>query len=223
MNQPRILVVDDEQDLCEILRFNLETAGYEVVMAYSTEEALSKIGYFDLLLLDVMMPGMSGFELAKRLKNDSRTASIPIIFLTAKDAEEDTLLGFQVGADDYVTKPFSVREVLARVKVVLGRKSQQSHELIYGKLRIDLTSKSLTIDGQPVALTKTEFELLHLLLQHRGKVFSRKEILDKVWPSDVIVTERTADVNLARLRKKLGEYAACISNKPGFGYYFQDQ
>ncbi len=223
MNQPRILVVDDEQDLCEILRFNLETAGYEVVVAYSAEEALSKIGYFDLLLLDVMMPGMSGFELAKRLKDDSRTASIPIIFLTAKDAEEDTLLGFQVGADDYVTKPFSVREVLARVKVVLGRKSQQNHELIYGKLRIDLTSKSLTIDGQPVALTKTEFELLHLLLQHRGKVFSRKEILDKVWPSDVIVTERTADVNLARLRKKLGEYAACISNKPGFGYYFQDQ
>lgn len=222
MSKQRILIVDDEQDLCDILRFNLETAGYEVAVAYTAEEALKlNLISFHLLLLDVMMPGMSGFELATKLKTDSRTASIPIIFLTAKDAEEDTLYGFRIGADDYVAKPFSVREVLARVKAVLGRSSQINNELTYRTLTMNLTSKQLTIDAETIALTKTEFELLALLLTHHGQVFSRQELIKRVWPSDVIVTDRTVDVNIARLRKKLGEYALCIGNKLGYGYYFE--
>lgn len=222
MSKQRILIVDDEQDLCDILRFNLETAGYEVAVAYTAEEALKlNLISFHLLLLDVMMPGMSGFELATKLKTDSRTASIPIIFLTAKDAEEDTLYGFRIGADDYVAKPFSVREVLARVKAVLGRSPQINNELTYRTLTMNLTSKQLTIDAETIALTKTEFELLALLLTHHGQVFSRQELIKRVWPSDVIVTDRTVDVNIARLRKKLGEYALCIGNKLGYGYYFE--
>lgn len=222
MSKQRILIVDDEQDLCDILRFNLETAGYEVAVAYTAEEALKlNLISFHLLLLDVMMPGMSGFELATKLKTDSRTASIPIIFLTAKDAEEDTLYGFRIGADDYVAKPFSVREVLARVKAVLGRSPQINNELTYRTMTMNLTSKQLTIDAETIALTKTEFELLALLLTHHGQVFSRQELIKRVWPSDVIVTDRTVDVNIARLRKKLGEYALCIGNKLGYGYYFE--
>ncbi len=228
MNKQRILIVDDEPDLCDILRFNLEATGYEVEVAYAAEEAWETIVNCkssnskcpDLLLLDVMMPGMSGFELAKRLKADSCTATLPIIFLTAKDSEEDTLYGFHVGADDYVAKPFSVREVMARVKAVLGRTPQISNVLTYRALKIDLTSKLLKIDEEPVALTKTEFELLALLFTHRGQVFSRQELIKRVWPSDVIVTDRTVDVNIARLRKKLGVYASCIGNKLGYGYYF---
>ena len=215
------MIVDDEQDLCEILQFNLQAAGYEADVAYSAEEALLKdLPTFDLLLLDVMMPGLSGFELAKRLKADEQTAQIPIIFLTAKDTEDDTLTGFGLGADDYVAKPFSVREVVARVGAVLKRNAPTTIMLRHQGLTVDLTTKSVAVDGVEVALTRTEFDLLALLLSHQGQVFSRQQLLDSVWPDDVIVTDRTVDVNITRLRKKLGAYAACIVTRPGFGYCF---
>lgn len=230
--QKRILVVDDEQDLCDILLFNLSAAGYQAEAAYSAEEALQRIENsksanrqpFDLLLLDVMMPGMSGFELARRLKADAPSQPTPIIFLTAKDSEDDTLHGFSLGADDYVTKPFSVREVTARVKAVLGRSQSSADEHVaYEGLQLNVGAKTATIGGEPVALTRTEYDLLLLLLQHRGEVFSRQQLLESVWPQDVIVTERTVDVNIARLRKKLGPYAGCIVSRTGFGYSFSDK
>ena len=235
MEQKRILIVDDEQDLCEILRYNLTAAGYQAEVAYSAEMAIEKevaemamekgVAQYDLLLLDVMMPGMSGFELARQLKDDEATASIPIIFLTAKDTEEDMLHGFGLGADDYVKKPFSVREVMARVKAVLYRSESveagKPKILQYEGLAIDLSHKSVKVDGEAVALTKTEFELLVLLLSHRGKVFSRQQILDSVWPQDVIVTDRTVDVNVTRMRKKIGRYASLIVSRQGFGYVFE--
>ncbi len=222
MEKKQILIVDDEQDLCEILQFNLNVAGYGTDVAFSAEEAIGKgIEQYDLLLLDVMMPGLSGFELAQRLKTDEKTTHIPIIFITAKDAEDDTLQGFGLGADDYVTKPFSVREVVARVNAVLRRNPiQREGSLKYEGLVVDTISKAVTVDNTKVEVTRTEFDLLALLLTHRGQVFSRQELLDRVWPDDVIVTERTVDVNITRLRKKLGNYASCILTRQGFGYYF---
>ena len=220
----KILVIDDERDLCEILRFNLASAGFVVHTAYSGEEALLKdIPSYDLLLLDVMMPGMSGFELAARLKQDASTADVPIIFLTALNEEENTLHGFDLGADDYITKPFSVREVVARVKAVLGRTSANTsnmQELCYEGLVMDLAKMTVTVDGEPALLTKTEFEILKLFLENRGRVFSRQELLDKVWPSDVVVIDRTVDVNITRMRKKIGRYSSCIVTRHGFGYLF---
>ena len=227
MEKKQILIVDDEQDLCEILQFNLNAAGYGTDVAFSAEEAIGKgIEQYDLLLLDVMMPGLSGFELAQRLKTDEKTAHIPIIFITAKDAEDDTLQGFGLGADDYVTKPFSVREVVARVNAVLRRRPTPSPSPREGRMTcdglvVDTISKTVTIDDARVELTRTEFDMLALLLDHRGQVFSRQELLDRVWPDDVIVTERTVDVNITRLRKKLGGYASCILTRQGFGYFFK--
>ena len=181
-----------------------------------------EVAGFDLLLLDVMMPGMSGFELAEKLKADEETRHIPIIFLTAKDTEDDTLQGFSLGADDYVTKPFSIREVMARVKAVLSRgRSEADDKLVYEGLVIDISSKTVTIDGEAIAFTRTEYELLKLLLEHKGKMFSRQQLIDKVWPQDVVVLERTVDVNIARLRKKLNRYAACLVSRTGFGYSFE--
>ena len=226
MEQKRILVVDDEQDLCDILLYNLRAAGYQAEAVYSAEEALDKVQSFDLLLLDVMMPGLSGFELARRLKDDEATAATPIIFLTAKDTEEDMLHGFGLGADDYIKKPFSVREVVARAKAVLSRSLphplKKEGSLEYEGLSIDLSHKSVTVDDEAVALTKTEFELLALLLSHRGKVLSRQQILDSVWPQDVIVTDRTVDVNVTRMRKKIGRYGQMIVSRQGFGYVFEN-
>ena len=222
----RILVVDDEQDLCEILKFNLETEGYQVETANSAEEALQhNLPSFHLLLLDVMMGGMSGFALAKKLKAEETTADIPIIFLTAKDTENDTVTGFNLGADDYISKPFSLREVMVRVRAVLRRTSEQhgepQHSVIsYQGLVMDLDKKTVTIDGNEVAFTKTEFELLHLLLSERGRVFSREQLIERVWPKDVLVLDRTVDVNITRLRKKVGRFAKCIVTRLGFGYYF---
>lgn len=226
MDKKRIVVVDDELDLCEILCYNLRAAGYEARAACSAEEALQDdLSATDLLLLDVMMPGMSGFELAQRLRSNGATAHLPIIFLTARDSEDDMLHGFGLGADDYVKKPFSVREVMARVKAVLSRSESIPTDipktLQYEGLAIDLSHKSVTLDGEAVALTKTEFELLTLLLSHRGKVFSRQEILDSVWPQDVIVTDRTVDVNVTRMRKKIGRYGQMIVSRQGFGYVFE--
>ena len=234
MEQQRILVVDDERDLCDILVFNLQAAGYHAEAAYSAEAALQLIGDgnrsdgkpYDLLLLDVMMPGMSGFELAASLKADGHSRHLPIIFLTAKDTEDDTLQGFSLGADDYVTKPFSIREVMARVKAVLSRiatsdSSMHEREVCFGGLVIHPANKTVSVDGDPIALTRTEYDLLYLLLTRRGEVFSRQQLLDSVWPQDVIVSERTVDVNVARLRKKLNRYATCLVSKTGFGYSFE--
>ena len=221
-----ILVVDDEQDLCEILKFNLETEGYNVETANSAEEALEMgIEKSDLLLLDVMMGGMSGFALAKRLKENPLTAGIPIIFLTAKDTENDTVTGFNLGADDYISKPFSIREVMVRVRAVLRRTKekegvQPSNIVSYQGLVLNLDKKSVSIDGEDIPFTKTEFEILHLLLDERGRVFSRQELIDRIWPKDVLVLDRTGDVNITRLRKKIGRFSKCIVTRLGFGYYF---
>ena len=221
-----ILVVDDEQDLCEILKFNLETEGYNVETANSAEEALEMgIEKSVLLLLDVMMGGMSGFALAKRLKENPLTAGIPIIFLTAKDTENDTVTGFNLGADDYISKPFSIREVMVRVRAVLRRTKekegvQPSNIVSYQGLVLNLDKKSVSIDGEDIPFTKTEFEILHLLLDERGRVFSRQELIDRIWPKDVLVLDRTVDVNITRLRKKIGRFSKCIVTRLGFGYYF---
>ena len=226
-NMKRILVVDDEQDLCEILKFNLETEGYEVETANSAEEALEKdIASYNLLLLDVMMGGMSGFQLAKQLKNSEVTAHIPIIFLTARDTENDTVTGFNLGADDYISKPFSIREVMVRVRAVLRRTAsrlegaEEPTVISYQGLLLNLDKKSVSVDGEDVPFTKTEFELLRLLLEERGRVFSRQELIDRVWPKDVLVLDRTVDVNITRMRKKIGRFAKCIVTRLGFGYYF---
>lgn len=225
-NNYRILVVDDEQDLCEILKFNLETDGYTVEMANSAEEALEmNIESFNLLLLDVMMGGMSGFALAKQLKAEPATKDIPIIFLTARDTENDTVTGFNLGADDYISKPFSIREVLVRVRAVLRRTAEhngvpQSNVISYQGLELNLDKKTVSINGEDIPFTKTEFEILHLLLDEKGRVFSRQELIDRIWPKDVLVLDRTVDVNITRLRKKIGRFSKCIVTRLGFGYYF---
>ena len=224
MKQQRILVVDDERSLCDILLYNLSMAGYEAVAAFSAEEALEKEPTsFDLILLDVMLPGLSGYEFAQKLKTDIATNSIPIVFLSAMGAEDDKLHGFDLGADDYIPKPFSVREVLARIKAVLGRTSQAHsviQELSFEGLKLNLVNKSVAADGEEIQLTKTEYEILKLFLEHRGQVFSRQEILDKVWPQGVVVSDRTVDVNITRMRKKIGRYSSCIVTRQGFGYLF---
>ena len=222
----RILVVDDEQDLLEILKFNLETEGYEVATASSAEEALQMdIASFDLLLLDVMMGGMSGFAMARKLKDNPTTANVPIIFLTARDTENDTVTGFNLGADDYISKPFSLREVMVRVRAVLRRTANNVEEgepqvLSYQGIVMNLDKKTVSIEGEDVPFTKTEFEVLHLLLNERGRVFSRQELIERIWPKDVLVLDRTVDVNITRLRKKIGPFAKCIVTRLGFGYYF---
>lgn len=222
----KILVVDDEQDLCEILKFNLETEGYTVQTANSAEEALSmNLTSFDLLLLDVMMGGMSGFAMAKKLKAEPATSVIPVIFLTARDTENDTVTGFNLGADDYISKPFSIREVLVRIRAVLRRTAitdddGQPNVLRYQGLELNLDKKSVSIDGTDIPFTKTEFEILHLLLEEKGRVFSRQELIDRIWPKDVLVLDRTVDVNMTRLRKKIGPFSKCIVTRLGFGYYF---
>ena len=222
----RILVVDDEQDLLEILKFNLETEGYEVMTATSAEDALQlDIASFDLLLLDVMMGGMSGFAMARQLKDNPATAQVPIIFLTARDTENDTVTGFNLGADDYISKPFSLREVMVRVSAVLRRTARENGEeeaktLSYQGIVMNLDRKTVSVDGEDIPFTKTEFELLHLLLDERGRVFSRQELIERIWPKDVLVLDRTVDVNITRLRKKIGRFAKCIVTRLGFGYYF---
>lgn len=251
----RILVVDDEQDLCEILQFNLSRQGYEADMAYSAEEAedMLRQQHYDLLLLDVMMEGKSGFELAESMKQDKTLAQTPIIFCTALDTEADMLRGFGLGADDYVAKPFSIPEVLARVKAVLRRgamkaktteepqpnatgneaakptadsettkASSQKQLLTCQDLKIDTTEKRVYIADTELKLTRKEYDVLVLLMSHPGHIFSREDILSGVWPEDVFVLDRSVDVSIARLRKKLGrDYARCIVSRSGYGYVFQ--
>lgn len=229
MNDYRILVVDDEEDLCEILKFNLENEGYEVDTANSAEEALKmNISSYHLLLLDVMMGEISGFKMVNLLKKDKKTAQVPIIFITAKDTENDTVTGFNLGADDYISKPFSLREVIARVKAVLRRTATSDTEkapeqLCYQSLVIDITKKKVSIDGEEVPLTKKEFEILFLLLQNKGRVFSREDILSRIWSDEVYVLDRTIDVNITRLRKKIGTYGKRIVTRLGYGYCFETE
>jgi DNA-binding response OmpR family regulator len=221
----RILVVDDERDICEILSFNLENEGYEVETAFSAEEALAILSpEHDLVLLDVMMGGMSGYHLAEKLRREGNL--VPIIFLTAKDTENDMLTGFSVGGDDYISKPFSLKEVSARVKAVLKRAPEEpetqntSEKLTVGDMTLDIAAKELSIGGEKIALTKTEFEILALLAQNPTRIFSREEIIDRLWKDAPYTTERTVDVHITRLRKKMGERASWISSKAGYGYRF---
>ncbi len=218
----RILVVDDEADICDILSYNLRKAGYEVDVAHSAEEALkTDLSVYDLFLLDVMMGEMSGFTMATRLKENPATTRIPVIFLTAKDSEDDTLEGLSLGADDYITKPFSIREVVARIGVVLRRfEKPQSTAMVFRTLTVDPVAKTVTVDGAPVLLTRIEFELLCCLLESRGRVLSRQDLISRVWPKDEVVLDRTVDVNITRLRKKIGPYASCIRTRSGYGYFF---
>ena len=227
----RILVVDDEQDICEILQYNLETEGYEVVTANSAEEALGlPLQEFGLILLDVMMGEMSGFQMARRLKDNTATAQIPIIFITALDSEDNLVKGLNIGADDYIAKPLSMKEVKARVRAVLRRLSQPQlqqtiittdNKICYEGITLDHNAKTATLDGQNLSLTKLEYELLSLLLQHPGKVFSREDLLKYCWPQDVLVLDRTVDVNITRLRKKIGRYGKHIKTRVGYGYCFE--
>lgn len=227
MSAIKILAVDDEEDLCEILKFNLEIEGYEVDTAFSAEEALRlDLTQYSLLLLDVMMGEISGFKMASILRKEEKTANIPIIFLTAKDTENDMLTGFNLGADDYISKPFSIRQVIARVKAVLRRTAESNERktsdvLTYGTLELDTKRIKASIDGQEIPLTKKEFEILKLLLENRGNVFSREEILSRIWKDEAYVLDRTIDVNITRLRKKISPYGKNIVTRLGFGYCFE--
>ena len=226
----KILVVDDEQDICEILQYNLETEGFEVMTANSAEEALElPLQEFGLILLDVMMGEMSGFQMARKLKNNHDTAHIPIIFITAMDGEDDLVKGLNIGADDYIAKPLSMKEVKARVRAVLRRSTSlpasnqatTNHELSYEGISLDLNAKTATLDGEALVFTKLEFELLSFLLQHPNKVFAREDLLKHCWPQDVMVLDRTVDVNITRLRKKIGRYGKQIKTRVGYGYCFE--
>lgn len=227
MEAKRILVVDDEDSLCEILKFNLEREGYAVTTASSAEEALTlDLEGFDLAILDVMMGELSGFGLARILKRRPQTSSLPIIFCTARDSEESVVEGLDIGADDYIAKPFSVMEMMARVRSVLRRTasppSRRSDEILrYEGLAVDLISKSCSVDGIQISLTRKEFEILALLLANRGAILSRERIMQSVWSSDVIVLDRTIDVNITRMRRKIGRYGGNIVTRTGYGYGFE--
>ena len=222
----RILVAEDEEDISEILQFNLESEGYKVDVVHSAEEALTKkLTDYDLFLLDVMMGKMTGFALAQKMRKEL-DINTPIIFLTARDNENDLLTGFSVGADDYMAKPFSVRELQARVKTILKRsyqkeRIQESSVMNVGGIGLDNKTKRLIIGDKKIDLTRKEFEILLLLTKNQGRIFSREEILSRIWANDVIVTDRTVDVNMTRLRKKMDEFGVYIRNKPGYGYYFE--
>lgn len=223
----RILVVDDETDVCEILKFNLENSGYEVDTANSAEEAMQlNLASYSLFLLDVMMYRMSGFAFASHLRKQQETAHIPIIFVTAKDSENDTLTGFNLGADDYIRKPFSINEVIMRVKAVLRRAGKTrpapGTETTFRCLTLNPDTKRATIANSDLSLTKKEFELLYTLLKSPGKVYSREELLRLIWPDDANILERSVDVNIARMRKKLREYAPHIISRSGYGYCFDE-
>jgi len=217
----KILIVDDDRNICEILEFNLRNEGFDVEYAYSAEEALKKLSdEFSIILLDVMMGGMSGYKMAEKLREEGN--QIPIIFLTAKDTENDMLTGFSAGGDDYISKPFSIKEVNARVKAVIKRFTHlpKSDRLVFDHIVIDRKAKELVIGDKRIALTKTEFEILVLLAENPERMFSRDNIIELIWKKSPYVVERTVDVHITRIRKKLGEHASIIANRPGYGYKF---
>lgn len=236
----KILVIDDEESLCEILKFNLEKEGYEVDYALSAEEALDRddLASFSLFMVDIMMDKLSGFDFAKRMKNVTETEDIPILFCSALSDEDCVVMGLNIGADDYVTKPFVIGEVMARVRAVLrrtgntARKSaalesyeQQANletDVTYKGLRIDRNDKICYLDNQDIQLTRTEFDIILFFLMHRNRIYSRGEIIRQVWGDDVVVSDRTIDTNITRLRKKLGIYGMNIVTRQGFGYGFKE-
>lgn len=227
----RILIVDDEETLCEVLKLNLENEGYDVDVAFTAEQALTyDLKKYSLILLDIMMGEISGIKMAKILKENVATAEIPIIFCTARDTEDDMIMGLNIGADDYIMKPYTIRNVIARVKSVLRRTSTYKNIIITDKpdilkvegLQLDLGFKRCTIEGKEIKLAKKEFELLAYLISNRGKICSREQILNSVWSDEVVVLDRTIDVNITRLRSKIGEYGSYIITRSGFGYGFRD-
>lgn len=231
MATQRILIVDDEETLCEVLKLNLENEGYDVDIAFSAEQALTyDLTVYALILLDIMMGEISGIKMAKMMKADVATAHIPIIFCTARDTEDDMVMGLNLGADDYIMKPYTVRNVIARVKSVLRRTSghkstaapENSRVLRVDGLHLDLEFKRCTVDGVEVKLARKELELLAYLIAHRGKICSREQILSSVWSDEVVVLDRTIDVNITRLRSKIGAYGSYIVTRSGFGYGFRD-
>ena len=232
MATERILIVDDEETLCEVLKLNLENEGYDVDVAFSAEQALGyNIKEYSLILLDIMMGEISGIKMAKILKNDVATADIPIIFCTARDTEDDMVMGLNLGADDYIMKPYTIRNVVARVKSVLRRtashkvgnvSAEKPNRLVVEGLCLDLEFKRCTVDGIEVKLARKEFELLVYLVSHRGKILSREQILSHVWSDEVVVLDRTIDVNITRVRSKIGAYGSYIVTRSGFGYGFRD-
>lgn len=231
MNE-RILIADDEETLCEVVRLNLENEGYEVDIALSAEQALAMdLKKYSLILLDIMMGEISGIKMAKILKSNVETADIPIIFCTARDTEDDMIMGLNLGADDYIMKPYTIRNLIARVKSVLRRTSnihkdtplQENQNILkVNCLQLDLEFKKCTVDGKEVKLAKKEFELLSFLIKHRGKICSREELLSSVWSNEVIVLDRTIDVNITRLRSKIGKYGSYIVTRSGYGYGFKN-
>lgn len=235
----KILVIDDEESVCEILKFNLEKDGYEVDCAYSAEEALDMdLDDYSLFIVDIMMGGLSGFDFAKRVHNVTATEEKPILFCSALSDEDYVVKGLNIGADDYVTKPFVIGEVLARVRAILRRTShkqqrstsdieaQQSiyeSDVTFKGLRIDRNDKEVYIDNELVTLTRTEYDILLFFLTHRNRIYSREELIKNVWGDDVVVTCRTIDTNITRLRKKLGDYDKYIVTRQGFGYGFKEK
>ena len=221
----RILVVDDEADVQEIVQFNLRSEGYEVDTAGSSEEALTMdLFSYDLFILDVMMGKISGFKLADQMKTGMKIKA-PIVFLTAKDKENDMLTGFSLGADDYIRKPFSIVELKARVKAILARTLRDEsidQTISIGSLNIDTEKKEVKVDGKTIELTKKEYQILLLLVKSSGRFITREEILDSIW-SDTLVTERTVDVHITRLRKRLGSFGSRIKSRTGYGYYIEDK
>lgn len=225
-SRTKVLVVDDEEPICEILRFNLVAEGFETDVVYSAENALKlDLTEYSLIILDVMMENMNGFQMARILKKNMFTSFIPIIFCTAKDSIDKKVEGLEIGADDFITKPFAVKELVARVKAVLRRSSKTESErpgvFVCKGLSVNTLKKVCKIDGEIVNLTKTEFEILALLISCRGVVFSREEILRRVWSSGVVVVKRSVDVNITRLRKKIGDYGKVILTRKGYGYEFE--
>lgn len=225
----KILVVDDEATLCETLAFNLENEGYDVDTALSAEEALTlPLSSYDLVILDIMMGEISGTKLASLMKANPATSHIPVIFCTAKDTEEEMVAGLDLGADDYIAKPYSIRNVLARVRSVLRRSAPSASpastetpdNVSFQGLSLSLLRRTCTVDGNDVRLTKKEFEILLRLLSHPGRIFSRAELLKEVWPDEVIVLDRVVDVNITRIRHKIGPYGRNIVTRSGYGYGF---
>lgn len=232
----RILVIDDEEAVCEILKFNLEKEGYEVDCAYSAEEALDMdLSGYSLFMVDIMMDQLSGYDFAKRVRNVTETEFTPILFCSALSNEDSVVKGLNIGADDYVTKPFVIGEVLARVRAILRRSGQATHrmpavneradyesDVIFRTLRIDRNDKTVYLDGEELPLTRTEYEILLFFLIHRNRIYSREEIINQVWGDDVVVTNRTIDTNITRLRKKIGQYSNNLVTRQGFGYGFKE-
>ena len=251
--QTKILVIDDEEPLCEILRFNLTKEGYDVDCAFSAEEALAMdLTPYQLFIVDIMMDKLTGFDFARKIKNNPVLENKPIIFCSALNGEDETVMGLNIGADDYITKPFQIQPVIARVRAVLRRAGNHSaahhhlnpviaphqsvqlvnsqeiaqrHEpdIVFKTLRINQDEKTCYLNGQPIKLTKTEFDMLLFFLTHKSKIYSRDEIRKNVWGDDVVVTSRAIDTNITRLRKKIENYGAHIVTRTGFGYGFQEE